>query len=124
MLAHKSKWIAVILTLFILVPAFGAQQAQKPLTNADVVAMLTQGEQEQAILNKVRTRTSAFDVSKQARAEFDKRCAAIKHPGVTASAWATEIKHIWDTMVSVVICLETNGRGGEGACDSIPRPIN
>src|SRR6185437_333707 len=94
-----------------------AQQAQKPLANADVLQLLRSGISEQNILDALRTHPATFDVSNQARASFDKECAVIKHPGVTTGMWATEIKDIWDAMVNVVICQETNGRGGEGACD-------
>lgn len=93
-----------------------APHAQKSLKNADVVKMLRAGISEQTILNTMRTRPATFDVSNQARATFDKDCAGIKLAGVSAGAWAAEVKKIWDTMTDVVICQQTNGRGGEGAC--------
>lgn len=97
--------------------ALQAQQAQKaPLTNTDVVKMLRAGISEQTILNTMRASRATFDVSNQARAAFDKDCARIKHGSVSAGAWAAEVKTIWDTMTDVVICQQTNGRGGEGAC--------
>ena len=93
-----------------------AQQTQKPLTNQDVVTMLGAHKSEQFILTAMRTQPAKFDVSNQARAAFDRECATITHPGVSTGAWATEVKNIWDTMTNVVICQETNGRGGEDAC--------
>src|SRR5579863_5690574 len=97
-----------------------ASGLEKPLTNADVLNLLSARTSEQAILDRIRNHPATFDVSNQARASFDRACAGIKHPGVPTSAWATEIKHVWDTMVNVVICQQTNGRGGEGACDLTP----
>lgn len=97
-----------------------AQQAQKPLTNADVVNMLRAGKSKQNILTTIRTGPAKFDVSKQARASFDKGCAAIKPANVSTGAWAVEIGDVWNLMKNVVICQKTNGRGGEGACDLIP----
>jgi hypothetical protein len=94
-----------------------ASGVEKPLTNADVLNLLSARTSEQAILDRIRNHPATFDVSNQARANFDRACAGIKHPGVPTSAWATEIKHVWDTMVNVVICQQTNGRGGQGACD-------
>lgn len=100
-----------------------AQRARKPLTNADVVSMLAQGKQERAILDTIRNHPATFDVSNQARAAFDRQCAAIKKPvGVSTGVWATEIGDVWNAMKNVVICQETNGRGGEGACDLNPLP--
>ncbi|HEV2304009.1 MAG TPA: hypothetical protein VGR93_00690, partial [Candidatus Acidoferrales bacterium] len=97
-----------------------ASGSEKPLANADVLNLLSARTSEQAILDRIRNHPATFDVSNQARASFDRACAGIKHPGVPTSAWATEIKHVWDTMVNVVICQQTNGRGGEGACDLTP----
>jgi hypothetical protein len=97
-----------------------ASGVEKPLTNADLLNLLSARTSEQAILHRIRNHPATFDVSNQARANFDRACAGIKHPGAPTSAWATEIKHVWDTMVNVVICQQTNGRGGEGACDLTP----
>lgn len=88
----------------------------KPLTNQDVVAMLGQRMEEQAILQRIRTSPSAFDISNAARAVFDKECLDKKPANESAGRWATEVKSIWETMTNVVICQQTNGRGGEGAC--------
>jgi len=102
--------------------AGSASGTQKPLTNADVVSMLAQGEQEQTILTMIRTHRATFDVSNQARASFDRACAAINKPAsLSTGTWATEIGHVWNAMKNVVICQETNGRGGEGACDLTPQ---
>lgn len=88
----------------------------KPLTNADVVTMLGQRVQEQTIIQRLQTSPSTFDVSKEARATFDRECLARKPANESAGRWAAEVKDIWDTMMNVVICQQTNGRGGEGAC--------
>ena len=90
--------------------------AGKPLTNQDVVTMLGQRVQEQAIIQRLQTSASAFDVSNAARAAFDRECLAKKPANESAGRWAAEVKNIWDTMMNVVICQQTNGRGGEGAC--------
>lgn len=100
--------------------ASSAQQAQKPLANADVLKLLRSGISEQNILDAIRTNPATFDVSKQARASFDKECAAIKPANMSTGAWATKIGDVWNAMKNVVICQETNGRGGEGACDLNP----
>lgn len=91
-----------------------------PLTNKDVIEKLRGRASEQEILTMIRTRASTFDVSDQARARFDEECYAIRPPNVSTGAWAREITDVWNTMENVVICQETNGRGGEGACDSVP----
>ncbi|HLJ40521.1 MAG TPA: hypothetical protein VKT50_03435 [Candidatus Acidoferrales bacterium] len=100
--------------------ASSAQQAQKPLANADVLKLLRSGISEQNILDAIRTHPATFDVSNQARASFDKECAAIKPANISTGAWATKIGDVWNAMKNVVICQETNGRGGEGACDLNP----
>lgn len=94
-----------------------AGSSEKPLTNADVLKLLRAGISEQNILTLIRNHPATLAVSNQARADFDRNCAAIKKPaGVSTDAWATELKNIWDAMTNVVICQQTNGRGGEGAC--------
>jgi hypothetical protein len=123
----RQATLAVACAAFLVSAAYGqsgrgsntvpVSGPQKSLTNADVVSLLADGQQEQAILDRIRNHPATFDVSNQARANFDRACAGIKHPGVPTSVWATEIRHVWDTMVNVVICQQTNGRGGEGACD-------
>jgi|GEM_PF-2405048 len=90
--------------------------SEKPLTNADVLKLLRAGISEQNILATIRTHRAAFDVSNQARATFDRECAAIEPAGMSAGAWGTEVANVWNTMANVVICQETNGRGGEGSC--------
>lgn len=88
----------------------------KKLTNEDVVAMLSQRVQEQTILQRIQSSPSAFDVSSGARAIFDRECLAGRPANETPGRWAAEVRKIWDTMTNVVICRQTNGRGGEGAC--------
>lgn len=90
----------------------------KPLTNQDVLSLLSAGISEQNILTKIRNSASSFDVSNQGRASFDAQCAAIEPRGVSSGAWGTEISDIWQTMNNIAICQQTNGRGGEGACDA------
>ncbi len=90
--------------------------SEKPLTNADVLKLLRAGISEQNILTTIRTHRAAFDVSNQSRANFDRECATIDHAGVSAGAWGAEAADVWNTMKNVVICQETNGRGGEGSC--------
>ncbi len=99
-----------------------AQQTQKPLTNADVLTLLCAGTSEHDILTTIRTHPATFDVSNQARASFDKGCAASKPANVSTGTWAAEIGDVWNAMKNIVICQETNGRGGEGACDLSPLP--
>lgn len=89
-----------------------------PLTNQDILSLLSAGISEQNILTKIRNSVSSFDVSNQSRASFDAQCAATKPPGVSSGAWGTEISDIWQTMNNVAICQQTNGRGGEDACDA------
>lgn len=88
--------------------------SEKQVTNADVFNMLSAGISEETILSTIRTRPANFDVSTQARATFDRECAKIKHPGQTTTAWAAEVKNIWEVMANVMIARQTNGRGGEG----------
>jgi len=98
-----------------------ASGSEKPLTNADVLKLLRRGISEQDILTTIRNHPATFDVSNQARASFDRECAAIKKAAnVSTGTWATEIGDVWNAMKNVVICQETNGRGGEGACDLSP----
>jgi hypothetical protein len=108
--------VSVIAAVSIALTSWGQQAQKAPLTNADVVKMLRAGISEQIVLSTMRTRPATFDVSNQARAAFDKDCAGIKPAGVSTGAWPAEVKKIWDTMTDVVICQQTNGRGGEGAC--------
>lgn len=89
---------------------------EKPLTNADVLKLLRAGISEQNILTTIRTHRAAFDISNQSRATFDRECAAIGHAGLSAGAWGAEVADVWNTMNDVMICQETNGRGGEGSC--------
>ena len=101
-------------------PQQPAAGTANPLTNKDVIEKLRGRASEQEILTMIRTRASTFDVSDQARARFDEECYAIRPPNVSTGAWAREIADVWNAMKNVVICQETNGRGGEGACDLIP----
>lgn len=89
----------------------------KPLTNADVVNLLRAGIAESIIVSTIRAHAAAFDVSDQGRANFDTQCAALQPAGVSAGAWGSVVSDIWQTMNNIVICQQTNGRGGEGACD-------
>lgn len=110
------KAAATLAVVALMSASLRAQGAQKPLANADVVKMLRRGISEQTILTMMRTHPAKFDVSNQARAAFDRECAALKPASVSAGAWAAEAKSLWDAMTNVVICQQTNGRGGEGAC--------
>jgi hypothetical protein len=93
------------------------QDSGKPLTNRDVVNLLRTGTPEEKIVATIRTRPASFEVSDRDRASFDRECGAFKPAAVSNGAWAAEIREIWETMKNVVICRQTNGRGGEGACD-------
>lgn len=117
MLQGILKLIGTVAVIAVMGGSTAAQERPKAMTNQDVVTMLRAGKSEQIILTAMRTQPAKFDVSKQGRATFDGDCAAIKKPaGVSSGTWATEVKDIWDTMTNVVICQETNGRGGEDAC--------
>lgn len=76
MLAHKSKWIAVMFTLFGLVAALKAQQAQKPLTNADVVQMVKAGLAEPVVVATIKANPGNYDMSPD-------QLIALKKAGVT-----------------------------------------
>jgi hypothetical protein len=94
-----------------------AQQAQKPLTNADIASMVKLGLPAQPILDLINCRASAFDVSPQAKA------------GLFAAggpARANDMKRIWQAMTAAKIAQGTNGRGGEnaGSCSPPTAPSN
>lgn len=120
MISYKARSVLAVAALAVGGLAFCgaslAQQDQKLMTNQNVVNMLRASLPEQRILTTMRTRPAKFDVSNQARAAFDRQCAAIKPVGVSTGTWAAEVRSIWDAMTNVVVCQQTNGRGGEGAC--------
>ncbi len=107
--------LAVVTAAMAALPCvLAAQQAQKPLTNADVTAMVQLGLPAQPILDLIRCRTPGFDVSPQAK-------AALFAAG--GAARAGDMQRIWEAMTNAArgsapgqrIAQATHGRGGEDA---------
>lgn len=93
-----------------------AQQSQTPLTNADVISMVKVGMPTQPILDLIRCRQPAFDLSDKAKTDLY---------AAGGTERASDMKQIWDTMTNATIAKQTNGRGGEdaGLCSqSSPAP--
>lgn len=110
---------AATTVLILVVAAFcrnsQAQQAQKPLTNADIISMVKVGMPTQPILDLIRCRQPAYDLSGQAKADLY---------AAGGTERANDMKQIWDEMTNATIAKQTNGRGGEdaGGCSQSPSP--
>ena len=60
----KAGWMAVLVAIVAVLPALGAQQAQKPaLTNADVVKMVQAGLSESVVVATIQANPGNYDTS-------------------------------------------------------------
>lgn len=76
MFAQKAKWIAIVMMLVGPMPTLRAQQAQKPLTNADVVKMVKAGLSEAVVVATIKANPGNYDMTPD-------QLIALKKAGVT-----------------------------------------
>lgn len=109
MKTKQLKWGTVIACFLVLAPLLLAQQPKGPLTNADVIRMLHDNVSEPAILESIRSRPGAFDLSNAGRAKLF---------AAGGRSRVSEMNRIWDAMTAKA----SNGQGRESANELSPRP--
>jgi len=107
----RLKQVMLITLVAATVASFSAfaQDAAKPLTNADVIKMVEAGVPKSAIVASIRSGSGALDLSNEAR-------AALFAAG--GKNRVNEMTEIWDAMIAKA----TNGRGGDDADELSPQP--
>jgi hypothetical protein len=103
------KWGRVIASFLVLAPLLLAQQPKRPVTNADVIRMLHDNIPEPTILDSIRNRPGAFDLSDAGRTTLF---------AAGGRSRVSEMTRIWDAMTAKA----RNGQGRESATDLSTRP--
>lgn len=102
---QKQAWRTGILTVLLgIVPVLYAQQAQKPLTNADVAKMVKAGLSESIVMATIQANPGNYDTSTDG-------VIKLKKSGVT------------DSEIKAMLAAQQGGNG-TGAAQATPQPSN